>query len=316
VPEHAHKKVIRVAAGSTRDGRRGHHGDAHVSAHRRPNLVTATQAPRTAPLDVGDIVSDRYELSALIDEGGSSFVYRATDQVLDMEVALKFLPPQLNDDPSTIQALKSEARIALGLSHENIVRLYNLEKQSAGYFLVMEFIDGQSVRQHFRSVGAFDAQTTAQILACCASALGYAHAQGVFHNDLKPDNLLLRGDGVLKIIDFGTACLGGIQFGRDYITGTPAYMSPEQKRGDLVDHRTDVYALGIIAYELLTGHVPYPPEATPMDIMDLEPGELSGLTAGVQSVLQTAIATNMLERYQSVSEFSAAVNQATAQSHF
>lgn len=204
-------------------------------------------------------MSSRYKLVEQIGRGGSGILYKATDKVLDASVAIKFLPGQLMRDKETASRFKREANIAMRLSHEHIVKLHNLETEGNRMFLVMEYVGGKSLRTILAENGRLKLSTCAQVAASCAMALDYAHERNVLHLDLKPDNLMLTEDCILKIIDFGTArrVEADADEEDEFVEGTPTYMSPEQLAGDELDLRTDIYSLGAVIHELLAGKPPY-----------------------------------------------------------
>jgi len=256
-----------------------------------------------SPIRENEVVAGRYRLEQLIGEGSSGKVFKAQDQLLHITVALKILASRLTSDESAIATLKAEARIAMELSHRNIVRLHNFEQAGDVYFLVMEFVEGCTLRDVLTQDGSLPLDSVTFIMRACSSALSYAHGYGVVHKDLKPENLLLSNSGLIKIIDFGLACLINAQQDEKFVAGTPIYMSPEQKAGKPVDAGCDIYALGIILYELLTGRTPFPPEASFTDIINLDPGELVGVPERIKAVLQKAIALNSADRWETIAEF-------------
>ena len=270
----------------------------------------AAQTSESAAGVPGVFVGTRYRLVRRLGEGGTGTVYEARDRILNMPIAIKVLNSGLCRDRNAIAALKEEARIAIRLAHTHIVRLYDLQNAGHRYFLVMEYVEGSSLRRIMECEGPLSPATVAQVIGVSAEALSYAHRHGVLHNDLKPDNLLLSGDGVLKLIDFGVACLIGSRYNSEWVSGTPAYMSPEQKRGETPDTRTDIFALGIIAYELLTGRTPFPAGASASELLGLDPGELSGVSDAVRDVLQKAVAARREERWATVEEFASALAEA------
>jgi eukaryotic-like serine/threonine-protein kinase len=220
----------------------------------------------------------------------------------------------MTTDPKEIAILKEEARIAMTLSHRNIVRLYNLDKKDEQYFLVMEYVEGCMLHDILAQEGKIPMDWVVPIARACASALSYAHEHGVVHQDLKPENLLLSDNGIIKVIDFGLACLIGKQPDANHIAGTPIYMSPEQKHGQPVDIRTDIYSLGIVLYEMLTGRPPFPESMSQMEALKIDPQPLTGLPKKMLNVLEKAIALNPEDRWNSVQEFvSAFVEASTAQ---
>lgn len=254
-----------------------------------------------------DALGSRYELKTLLGRGGTGAVYKAHDNLLDMPVAIKVLNHQATADLEAVRTLKEEARIAMQLSHRHIVRLHNLQKAGRHYFLVMEYVDGRTFREVLEIYGKLPFETVRQVIQVCADALSYSHRHNVVHKDLKPANIMLSRDGVLKIIDFGVACLLHAQRRSDIVVGTPIYMSPEQIRGEKVDARTDIYALGVIAYQLLTGHTPLP--ETTMDLERLEKGfgPLTDLTSPLREILEKAVAPRREDRWNAVWEFAQAL---------
>jgi serine/threonine-protein kinase len=193
------------------------------------------------------------------------------------------------------------------LSHRHIVRLHNLQKTGDNYFLVMEYVQGRTLWEILTRYGKLPLGTVRQVVQVCADALSYAHRHGVLHRDLKPANLLLSQDGVLKIIDFGVACLLDAQPDEDRVVGTPVYMSPEHIRGEKLDARTDVYSLGIIVHELLLGQTPFPRNSSCDEVLDLIPAQLSGLPDDILRVLGKAISPEQEERYPNVQAFASAL---------
>jgi CheY-like chemotaxis protein len=247
--------------------------------------------------------SSRYRLRAVLGEGGMGTVYKADDLLLKMPVAVKVLGSQFTRDKRSVAALKEEARIAMQLSHRHIVRIHNLQKSGRYYFLVMEYVNGRNFREICRRYGKLPLATVVQVVRVCADALSYAHRHNVLHCDLKPTNLMLQEDGVLKIIDFGISCLIGAPMTSDEIFGTLAYMSPEQIQGETLDSRTDVYSLGIIAYELLTGHHPFPENATDEDILTMGSLKLADAPVSLREVLEKGVAFDRESRWTSVESF-------------
>ena len=258
-------------------------------------------------------IGNRYQLLSILGEGRVGVVYEAKDLFLHSTVALKVLNPKLTASEREIAVLKEEARIAMTLTHKHIVRLYNFDKVDANYFLVMEYVPGCSVRDVLVQDGPFPEDSVKLIVHACASAVSYAHEHSVVHQDLKPDNMLISDEGLIKIIDFGLACLTGDKGRYGHISGTPFYMSPEQKKGEPVDSRTDIYSLGIITYELLRGRPPFPAETGPEDALKMDPGELTGLAEPVARVVQKAIARDPDDRWSSVTDFADALIEAMQQ---
>ncbi|NCC52135.1 MAG: response regulator [Spartobacteria bacterium] len=253
-----------------------------------------------------NLLGRRYELGSVLGEGGTGTVYKAHDQLLNMPVAIKMLGSRFTIDTPAINALKHEARIAMQLSHRHIVRIHNLQTEKGRFFLVMEYVNGQTFDEILKRYRKLPLDTVLQTVRICAEALGYAHRHHVLHKDLKPANLMLDERGVLKIIDFGVACLMEGQPEADFVLGTPIYMSPEQLTGQNLDNRTDVYSLGLIAYELLTGNKAFHPDTSVEDIV-LGPQNLKGLHKDILNILAKAVYPDRDDRWDTAEEFSRAL---------
>src|SRR5665811_2583488 len=212
------------------------------------------------PTKTPRVLSGRYELSHLVARGGMAEVYRARDQLLDRPVALKVLFPELSVDHSFVERFRREAQAAANLSHPNIVPIFDWGEEDGTYFIVMELIEGTSLAVLLSDSRTLSPAKSAQVCAQVASALSYAHRQGVVHRDVKPGNILLTTDGEVKVTDFGIAQAISTE---DNLTvagsvmGTATYFSPEQAEGALVDGRSDVYSLRVVLYELLAGRPPF-----------------------------------------------------------
>jgi CheY-like chemotaxis protein/predicted Ser/Thr protein kinase len=258
----------------------------------------------------------RYRLDELLGEGGVGRVYRAFDMLLDMEVAVKLLNPELSRDEEAIQSLKRETRICLQLNHKHIVRLFNLDKRNDLFLIVMEYVRGCTLSQMMARHGTLPPLMAAQIVAVMTDALSYAHRHGVLHKDLTPGNVLISDDGVLKLIDFGIADMINRQCSNEeFVIGTPAYMSPEQLRGEPLDARTDVYSLGVLTYQIMTGMLPSRPDATVEDMACREHPPLAGLPYPVLQVLELATAFDPARRWPGVSHFGTAFAAACAREY-
>ena len=209
-----------------------------------------------------------YRVVAKLGEGGMGAVYRATDTRLGREIALKILPPAVAADHERLARFHREARAAAALNHPNIVTLFSAEENEGVHFITMELVDGRPLDELIPADG-FPADRVIELATALAEAVAAAHDKGLVHRDLKPANVMLTGDGRVKVLDFGLAkdirsispedstgtSLGTTQEG--VVVGTPLYMSPEQIAGGTVDHRSDVFSLGIVLYEMLTGHRPF-----------------------------------------------------------
>jgi len=209
----------------------------------------------------------RYHVLERIAAGGMGEVFRAHDAVLAREVAVKVLHRSLSSDPGFVERFRREARAAATLNHPNIVAVYDWGAVDGIYYMVMEYVRGRSVRELLNAGGRLAPARAADILRQTLAALEHAHAKGIVHRDLKPENILITTDGVVKLTDLGLArAFADAKNTRaGAVTGTVQYLAPEQIRGEPADPRSDLYSLGIVAYELLTGELPYTGE-TPMAI--------------------------------------------------
>jgi serine/threonine-protein kinase len=210
---------------------------------------------------VGELIAGRYELEELVGTGGMSSVYRAHDRLLERDVALKVLHEQFTADDDYVERFRREARSVAQLSHPNIVTVIDRGEQDGRQFIVFEYVDGENLKSLVEREGPLPEREAVSLTLQVARALGFAHEHGLVHRDVKPQNVLLNGDGGAKVTDFGIArsldVHGGLtQTGT--VLGTSDYIAPEQARGSRVDAQSDIYSLGAVLYELLTGEVPFP----------------------------------------------------------
>ncbi len=212
---------------------------------------------------VGETIAGRYEVQELVGHGGMSSVYKARDALLERHVALKILHEQYSADDGFVERFKREARSVAQLQHPNIVTVIDRGEENGRQFIVFEYIEGENLKEHVVRKGRLDVRKALEIALEVARGLAFAHDQGLVHRDVKPQNILLNGDGRAKVTDFGIARTvdvdGMTQTGT--VLGTSNYIAPEQASGNRVDAHSDVYALGVVLYELLAGEVPFPGES-------------------------------------------------------
>ncbi len=199
----------------------------------------------------GSVVADRYRIISLLGKGGMGEVYRADDLTLGVSVALKFLPAHLSSDPVWLARLRDEVRTARQISHPNVCRVHDIGEQDDRVFLSMEYVDGEDLASLLRRIGRLPFDKAVQVARQICMGLAAAHDAGVIHRDMKPGNVMLDGRGNARITDFGIATTAGDAAAG--VAGTPAYMAPEQARGEVPTRASDIYALGLVLYELFTG---------------------------------------------------------------
>jgi tRNA A-37 threonylcarbamoyl transferase component Bud32 len=261
---------------------------------------------------------DRYRIDAELGRGAMGVVYKAQDTVLDRTVALKELSGQLTHDEEYVARFRREAKALARLTHPSIVQVFDLIEHGAKFWMVLEFVDGGDLSDYLKKEGRLSPGETAALIAHVAEGLDFAHKQGIVHRDLKPSNILLTPDGKPKISDFGIARLGqsSALTQEGTVMGSPAYMSPEQATGGTIDERTDIYALGITCYELITGEVPFqgdtasvlaqhviqPPPPPSGSVPDVPPGLESVILEMLEKKPEDRIGT-MAEVAQRLGEF-------------
>ncbi|HYO91857.1 MAG TPA: protein kinase, partial [Pyrinomonadaceae bacterium] len=263
----------------------------------------------------------RYEIRSLLGIGGMGEVYLAQDTQLDRTVALKILPLDLARDQLRMRRFIQEAKSASALNHPNIITIYEVGEAEDTHFIATEFVDGGTLRQRINGE-KLSVDESLEIAVQVASALQAAHEAGIVHRDIKPDNIMLRRDGYVKVLDFGLAKLTEKSNERllsapeamtlvntepGLVVGTVSYMSPEQARGLIVDTRSDIWSLGVVIYQMLTGHEPFEAE-TPTDqivsIIERQPPPISFYTEGVpvevERIILRALAKDRGDRYQTI----------------
>ena len=247
------------------------------------------------------IINDRYELGPRIGRGGMADVFLARDLLLDREVALKVLFPEHAIDPNFVERFRREAQAVAGLNHPNIVAVYDWGQTGNTYFMAMEYVKGRTLAAVLRQQTRFTARNAAMVAGHIAGALAYAHRNNVVHRDIKPANILMGDNGDVKVADFGIA--RALDAGHDAgltqdgaVMGTATYFSPEQAKGEGLDLRSDLYSLGVVLYELLTGRAPFIGEsalATAYKQVNEMPPSIRSLVADVPTPLEAIVAKCM-----------------------
>jgi serine/threonine-protein kinase len=210
-------------------------------------------------LVVGEVIAGRYELEELVGTGGMSSVFRARDRLLERRVALKVLHEHYTDDEGYVERFRREARVVAQLSHPNIVTVIDRGEDEGRQFIVFELVEGRTLKDLLEEEGRLPVRPALEIALQVARGLAFAHEHGLVHRDVKPQNVILNGDGRAKVTDFGIARSRDIQgvTQTGMVLGTSNYVAPEQAQGGKVDRATDVYSLGVVLFELLTGEVPF-----------------------------------------------------------
>ncbi len=261
---------------------------------------------------IGKTIS-HYRIVAKLGEGGMGVVYRAQDAKLEREVALKFLSPDMTRDASATERFVREAKAAAALNHPNICTVFEIDEADGRTFIAMELVVGRNLRECLRT-GPMDIDDALSIASLMAEGLAAAHRNGIVHRDIKPANVIVTPDGHAKIMDFGLARrTGAAQLTRAGTTvGTVAYMSPEQAKGEQVDHRTDIWSLGVVLYEMLAGKRPFRgarDQAIIYSILNDEPEPVSSgrpeVPAALDDVIATALAKDPAGRYHRTDELAA-----------
>jgi serine/threonine protein kinase/tetratricopeptide (TPR) repeat protein len=290
---------------------------AAVASDRTTDDVSGWSAPGAAgsssPLEPGRVIGNRYEVLQLLGEGGMGAVYKVRDRELDRLVALKLIRRDLAQNSDVLHRFKQELILARKVTHRNVIRIFDLGDADGVKFITMDYIEGTDLKSLIREKGKFAPKEAKQIIVQVCNALEVAHAEGVIHRDLKPQNIMVDEQGKVSVMDFGIARsmeMGGGMTQTGALVGTPEYMSPEQAKGEKVDARSDLFSLGIIFYELLTGYSPYKADTTMATLwkrtheavrppVALEPG----IPRAVSDMVVKCLEIDRERRYQSVTEF-------------
>jgi serine/threonine-protein kinase len=227
----------------------------------------------------GTVLGGRYRIIGLLGRGGMGEVYRATDLTLDQSVALKFLPAEMSSNPGLLARFHGEVRIARQVSHPNVCRVYDIGEVQGMPFISMEYVDGEDLASLLLRIGRLPADKALEIARKLCAGLAAAHDRGIIHRDLKPQNVMIDKRGEVVIMDFGLAAIAGQLSGAEVRNGTPAYMAPEQLKGAEVTARSDIFALGLVLYELFTGKRPYDGGNMQQLLAQQEAAQLTSMTS-------------------------------------
>jgi eukaryotic-like serine/threonine-protein kinase len=270
------------------------------------------------PSWIGRTMSGRYKIEAMLGQGGMSAVYKAMDPNLKRVVAIKLIHSHLSTDPSFIQRFESEASSVASLRHPNIVQVYDFNTDNSVYYMVLEFIPGETLQDRLRRLSETGRQLSVEEVikytANISDAMGYAHQRGMVHRDIKPANIMLDVQGQAILMDFGIVkILGGEgHTSTGAVVGTARYMSPEIIRGEVADHRSDIYSLGVTMYEMLSGRPPFVADSA-MTLMMMHLNDpipdvrnfRQDIPADLVKILERCLAKDRNDRYQSAAELSA-----------
>jgi serine/threonine protein kinase/tetratricopeptide (TPR) repeat protein len=308
------------------DGILGHRPDSQESGAcpqstpRRPNSrdvraeVTKTLQTPAHELTTGATFAGRYQVIDELGKGGMGKVYRVLDKKLNEEVALKLIRPEVASDKQTIERFNNELKLARKIAHRNVGKMYELLEDEGTHFITMEYVPGENLKSTIRRIGQLPVAKSMAIARQICGGLAEAHRLGIVHRDLKPSNIILDSEGNARIMDFGIARsihAKGIT-GTGVMIGTPEYMSPEQVEGEAPDQRSDVYSLGVILYEMVTGRVPFEGE-TPLSIAmkhkgesPRDPAELNAqVPPDLSRIILRCLEKDKEKRYQSAEELNA-----------
>lgn len=266
---------------------------------------------------IGEVLSNRYEIVAKIGDGGMALVYSAKDILLNRLVAVKVLRDQYASDREFIERFHREAQAAASLSHPNVVNVYDVGTINQTPFIVMEYIEGQNLSEIIVEQGQLEPEYAVKILLQICSALAHAHRHNIVHRDIKPHNILITKDNQVKVTDFGIAAVSSMSITQTgVVLGSVLYFSPEQARGTKVDHLSDLYSLGVVMYEMLTGKVPFRAD-TPIStalkhIQDLPkpPSQINpAIPLELERIILKLLAKKPEDRFQSAQELSDALEK-------
>jgi len=262
----------------------------------------------------GTLLGGRYRIIGLLGRGGMGEVYRATDLALGQSVALKFLPEEASQNQRLLERFHGEVRIARQVSHPNVCRVYDIGEAEGMPFISMEYVDGEDLASLLLRIGRLPADKAVETARKLCAGLAAAHARGIIHRDLKPQNIMMNKRGDVVIMDFGLAAIADQLSGAEVRNGTPAYMAPEQLRGAEVTAKSDIYALGLVLYELFTGKRPYDANTVGDMLRRQESAQLTSMTSiaadidpGVEKAIRRCLEPDPAKRPANVLSIAAAL---------
>lgn len=266
----------------------------------------------------GALLGGKYRLDELVGGGGMGQVWRGTDEVLGRTVAIKIMLPSLLDDPGFSERFRVEARTMARLRHPGVVNVYDFSSDAETAFLVMEYVEGDPLSRTLARVGRLTAARTMALVAQAADALHAAHTDGIVHRDVKPGNLMVRANGTLVLTDFGIARSEAASqlTGTGTVLGTASYLSPEQAAGQVATPASDVYALGVVAYQCLAGRRPFegdnPLEIAMKHVREQPPPLPGDIPPAVREIVMRTLAKDPAKRWPSAAHLAAVARQAAA----
>jgi len=270
--------------------------------------------------EAGQLINERYRVLGKLGGGGMADVYLAEDTTLGRRVALKVLLKRFVEDETFVERFRREAKAAAGLNHPNVVSIYDWGQIDHVYYIVMEYVEGETLKERIRRVGRLQAGEAVAIVVELLSAVQFAHTNNVVHRDIKSQNILIDRQGKVKVTDFGIARAGDSSMTEaGSILGTAQYLAPEQAKGEKVDERSDLYSVGVVLYEMLTGTVPFKGDSAVtvamkhVNELPAEPAELvPGLPYALNQIVLKALAKSPERRYASAAEFAHDLRSAMA----
>ena len=274
-------------------------------------LVTKTIETPRAELTTGSTFAGRYQIIEELGKGGMGKVYKAVDTRINEKIALKLIKAEISSDNKTLERFGNELKLARKIVHKNVGRMYDINEEEGTHYITMEYVSGQDLKGLIRQSGQLAIGTTISVAKQICEGLAEAHKVGVVHRDLKPNNIMIDREGEVRIMDFGIArsLKEKSITGAGVMIGTPEYMSPEQVEGKEVDQRSDIYSLGIILYEMVTGRVPFEGE-TPFTIGMKHKGETpknpkvlnAQIPEDLSNMIMRCLEKDKEQRYQSSGE--------------